>query len=327
VGRDGGRYRWRAPGQGDRQGSRASAGHCGDLVVVLACPHTIAVVGRDDVFDALAAAFSTGKVEAARGLFSADYLDHQRPEGSDLTGPDEFTAVVAGARHSLGELAVRVASAVTWADDLCVAAPSAGARRSAAATPWLRTAGIDGQAWVLLVTAGMTDNGCLPSPRSQLINWLTERLSSCCSSCPCRRIYCQAAKADVVGGASEGLGQLAALLSSAGGEVVLVASDFPSVTYPWLAAHDRLGMRIRWVRDTRPATSRSRRAMPSANAPRWCASARFNSPQAARSMSRPWRRAQPTVTRTAITNRRSVLSVSLTPGHRTRYITGRSGAS
>jgi selenocysteine lyase/cysteine desulfurase len=54
----------------------------------------------------------------------------------------------------------------------------------------------------------------------------------------------------VVGGASEGLGQLAALLSSAGGEVVLVASDFPSVTYPWLAAHDRLGMRIGWVRDS-----------------------------------------------------------------------------
>jgi selenocysteine lyase/cysteine desulfurase len=54
----------------------------------------------------------------------------------------------------------------------------------------------------------------------------------------------------VAGGASEGLGQLAALLSSAAGEVVLVASDFPSVTYPWLAARDRLGMRIRWVRDT-----------------------------------------------------------------------------
>jgi selenocysteine lyase/cysteine desulfurase len=54
----------------------------------------------------------------------------------------------------------------------------------------------------------------------------------------------------VLGGASEGLGQLAGLLSSAGGEVVLVAGDFPSVTYPWLAARDRLGMRIRWVRDT-----------------------------------------------------------------------------
>ena len=36
----------------------------------------------------------------------------------------------------------------------------------------------------------------------------------------------------VVGGASEGLGQLAALLSGPDGEVVLVPSDFPSVTYP-----------------------------------------------------------------------------------------------
>jgi len=54
----------------------------------------------------------------------------------------------------------------------------------------------------------------------------------------------------VVGGASEGLGQLAALLASAAGEVVLVPTDFPSVTYPWLVAHDRLGLRICWVRDT-----------------------------------------------------------------------------
>ena len=29
-----------------------------------------------------------------------------------------------------------------------------------------------------------------------------------------------------------------------------MASDFPSVTCPWLAARDGLGMRIRWVRDT-----------------------------------------------------------------------------
>jgi cysteine desulfurase / selenocysteine lyase len=53
----------------------------------------------------------------------------------------------------------------------------------------------------------------------------------------------------VVGGASEGLGQLAGLLSDPGGEVILVPSDFPSVTYPWLAAHQRFGMRIRWVPD------------------------------------------------------------------------------
>lgn len=53
----------------------------------------------------------------------------------------------------------------------------------------------------------------------------------------------------VVGGASEGLGQLAGLLSSSDGEVILVPTDFPSVTYPWLAAHQRSGMRIRWVPD------------------------------------------------------------------------------
>jgi cysteine desulfurase/selenocysteine lyase len=53
----------------------------------------------------------------------------------------------------------------------------------------------------------------------------------------------------VLGGATEGLGQLAAMLSGSDGEVILVAGDFPSVTYPWLAAHDRSGMRIRWVRD------------------------------------------------------------------------------
>ncbi len=53
----------------------------------------------------------------------------------------------------------------------------------------------------------------------------------------------------VVGGASEGLGQMAALLSDSDGEAILVPSDFPSVTYPWLASHERSGMHIRWVPD------------------------------------------------------------------------------
>jgi selenocysteine lyase/cysteine desulfurase len=57
----------------------------------------------------------------------------------------------------------------------------------------------------------------------------------------------------VVGGASEGLGQLGAMLSSPDGEVILVPSDFPSVTYPWLAARERSGMRIRWVPDVAAA--------------------------------------------------------------------------
>ena len=53
----------------------------------------------------------------------------------------------------------------------------------------------------------------------------------------------------IVGGASEALGQLAILTAKAGGEVVLVASDFPSVTYPWLVARERFGTVVRWVED------------------------------------------------------------------------------
>jgi cysteine desulfurase / selenocysteine lyase len=53
----------------------------------------------------------------------------------------------------------------------------------------------------------------------------------------------------VVGGASEALGQLAILSAKAGGAVVLVASDFPSVTYPWLVARERFGTAVHWVRD------------------------------------------------------------------------------
>jgi selenocysteine lyase/cysteine desulfurase len=39
------------------------------------------------------------------------------------------------------------------------------------------------------------------------------------------------------------------LTAQAGGEVVLVASDFPSVTYPWLVAHERFGTVVKWVKD------------------------------------------------------------------------------
>ena len=59
----------------------------------------------------------------------------------------------------------------------------------------------------------------------------------------------------MVGGASEGLGKLASLTAAAGGEVVLVASDFPSVTYPWFNARERLGMAVTWVQERRTGTS------------------------------------------------------------------------
>ena len=53
----------------------------------------------------------------------------------------------------------------------------------------------------------------------------------------------------VVAGASEGLGQVAAALATGSAEVLLVPTDFPSVTYPWLGARARLGTTIRWVED------------------------------------------------------------------------------
>ena len=61
----------------------------------------------------------------------------------------------------------------------------------------------------------------------------------------------------VLGGASEGLGQIAAVLAAQmthpAPEIVLVSTDFPSVTYPWLAAAQRplssVTPVLRWVHD------------------------------------------------------------------------------
>ena len=53
----------------------------------------------------------------------------------------------------------------------------------------------------------------------------------------------------VVAGASEGLGQVTSLLEPEQGTVLLVGSDFPSVTYPWLAVAERRGIAVRFIED------------------------------------------------------------------------------
>ena len=53
----------------------------------------------------------------------------------------------------------------------------------------------------------------------------------------------------VIAGASEGLGQVTSLLEPEHGTVLLVGSDFPSVTYPWLAAAERRGISLRFVEE------------------------------------------------------------------------------
>ena len=53
----------------------------------------------------------------------------------------------------------------------------------------------------------------------------------------------------VIASASEGLGQVASVLEPEPGTVLLVRSDFPSVTYPWLAAAERREISLRFVDD------------------------------------------------------------------------------
>ena len=53
----------------------------------------------------------------------------------------------------------------------------------------------------------------------------------------------------VVAGASEGLSQVTSLLEPEQGTVLVVGSDFPSVTYPWLAAAERRGISMRFIDD------------------------------------------------------------------------------
>lgn len=53
----------------------------------------------------------------------------------------------------------------------------------------------------------------------------------------------------VVGSASEALGQVTSLLEPERGTILLIASDFPSVTYPWLAAAQRRRLALRFIED------------------------------------------------------------------------------
>ena len=53
----------------------------------------------------------------------------------------------------------------------------------------------------------------------------------------------------VIASASEGLGQVASVLELEQGTALLVGSDFPSVTYPWVAAAERRNISLRFIDD------------------------------------------------------------------------------
>ena len=64
--------------------------------------------------------FNTGDLAEVNLIFSPDYVDHQRPPGMDVSGPDEFKQIVRGARTSLLKLKVTIEDLIAE-DDKVVA--------------------------------------------------------------------------------------------------------------------------------------------------------------------------------------------------------------
>ena len=64
--------------------------------------------------------FNSGDLSEVDSIFSPMYIDHQKPEGLDIDGPEEFKAIVNGARKSLNNLNVTIEDII--ADDKSVVA-------------------------------------------------------------------------------------------------------------------------------------------------------------------------------------------------------------
>jgi hypothetical protein len=52
--------------------------------------------------------FNTGDLSDVDQIFFPDYLDHQRPAGMEIKGPNEFNQIVREARNSSRELKVTI---------------------------------------------------------------------------------------------------------------------------------------------------------------------------------------------------------------------------
>lgn len=56
----------------------------------------------------IVAIFNTGDLSDVDLIFSPDYIDHQKPTGIEIDGPDEFRQIVTDARQSVRALTVTV---------------------------------------------------------------------------------------------------------------------------------------------------------------------------------------------------------------------------
>lgn len=64
--------------------------------------------------------FNTGDLSEVEALFSAEYVDHQRPAWLDAVGGEEFRQIVLGARKSLPNLQVTVEALIAEGDTVVV---------------------------------------------------------------------------------------------------------------------------------------------------------------------------------------------------------------
>lgn len=64
--------------------------------------------------------FNTGNLSEVEALFSAEYVDHQRPAWLDAAGVEEFKQIVLGARKSLPNLHVTIEALIAESDTVVV---------------------------------------------------------------------------------------------------------------------------------------------------------------------------------------------------------------
>ena len=60
--------------------------------------------------------FNSGDFSEVNLIFSPDYIDHQKPPGMEINGPDEFKQIVTDARGSLRKLEVTIEDLITEQD-------------------------------------------------------------------------------------------------------------------------------------------------------------------------------------------------------------------
>ena len=60
--------------------------------------------------------FNTGDLSDVDLIFSPDYIDHQRPYGMEIDGPNEFKQIVMDTRGSLRQLRVTIEDLISEGD-------------------------------------------------------------------------------------------------------------------------------------------------------------------------------------------------------------------